>query len=99
MVRSYIGVNIMDNIEKVLEKQELRYVLGTAISGRPMYLKKKLQKIEYSFTTDITDATKTYSSKIARMMLDNYIYDTGDTGSELVIIPLVISYELVKIID
>ena len=59
----------MDNIEKVLEKQELRYVLGTAVSG-----------------------------KIARMMLNNYIQDTGDTESELVIIPLVISYELVKIL-
>ena len=35
----------MDNIEKVLEKQELRYVLGTAVSGKPMYLKKKLQKM------------------------------------------------------
>lgn len=88
----------MDNIEKILEKQELRYVLGTAVSGKPMYLKKKLQKIEYSFTTDITDATKAHSGKIARMMLDNYIHDTGDTGSELVIIPLVISYELVKVL-
>lgn len=88
----------MDNIEKVLEKQELKYVLGTAVSGKPMYLKKKLQKIEYSFTTDITEATKAHSSKIARMMLENYVHDTGDTESELVIIPLVISYELVKVL-
>ena len=61
--------------------------------------KQKLQKIEYSFTTNITDATKAHSSKIARMMLNNYIQDTGDTESELVIIPLVISYELVKILQ
>lgn len=89
----------MDNIEKVLDKQELRYVLATAVSGRPMYLKKELQKIEYSFVTDITKATKTNSKRIAQMVLENYIHDTGDTKSELVIIPLVISYELVKIID
>lgn len=88
----------MDNIEKVLEKQELRYVLATAVSGRPTYLKKELQKIEYSFVTDIINATKAHSKKIAQIMLENYIHDTGDTGSELVIIPLVISYELVKLL-
>ena len=88
----------MDNIEKILEKQELKYVLGTAVSGKPMYLKKELAKIEYSFTTDITKATKACSAKIARILLDNYIHDTGDTGSELVIIPLVVSYELVKLL-
>lgn len=42
--------------------------------------------------------TKAHSSKIARILLDNYIHDTGDTRSELVIIPLVISYELVKVL-
>ena len=29
----------MDNYEKILEKQELRYVLGTAVSGKTTYLK------------------------------------------------------------
>lgn len=88
----------MDNVEKILEKQELKYVLATAVSGKPMYLQKKLQKIEYSFTADITKATKAHSNKIAQIMLDNYARDTGDTKSELVIIPLVVSYELVKLL-
>lgn len=44
--------------EKILDKQVLRYVIATTVSGKPTYLKKKLQKIEYSFVTDIDDATK-----------------------------------------
>ena len=35
--------------EKILDKQVLRYVIATTVSGKPTYLKKKLQKIEYSF--------------------------------------------------
>ena len=47
----------MDNYEKILDKQELRYVLGTAVSGKATYLKKTLTKAEYEFVTDITKAT------------------------------------------
>lgn len=86
----------MDNYEKILDKQELRYVLGTAVSGKTTYLKKALAKAEYEFVTDITKATKTVSAKIANIILENYVRDTGDTTSELIVIPLLISYELVK---
>lgn len=87
----------MNNIEKYLDKQELKYVLATAVSGKPMYLKKELQQIKYSFVTDVIKATKIQSQKYAKIVLDNYINDTGDTKSELVIIPLLISYELINI--
>ena len=86
----------MDNYEKILDKQELRYVLGTAVSGKATYLKKTLTKTEYEFVTDITKATKTVSVKIANIILENYVRDTGDTTSELIVIPLLISYELIK---
>lgn len=86
----------MDNYEKILDKQELRYVLGTAVSGKTTYLKKTLAKAEYEFVTDITKATKTISAKIANIILENYVRDTGDTTSELIVIPLLISYELIK---
>lgn len=86
----------MDNYEKILDKQELRYVLGTAVSGKATYLKKALTKAEYEFVTDITKATKTVSAKIANIILENYVRDTGDTTSELIVIPLLISYELIK---
>ena len=51
--------------EKILDKQVLRYVIATTVSGKPTYLKKKLQKIEYSFVTNIDNATKCSSYAIA----------------------------------
>ena len=86
----------MDRYEKILDKQELKYVHGTSVTGHTTYLKKTLTKAEYEFVTDITKATKTVSAKIANIILENYVRDTGDTTSELIVIPLLISYELIK---
>ncbi len=88
--------NNLNSLKRVMEKQELRYVLATTISGEPMYLKKKLQKSEYKFVSDNCDATKCTSKKMAQFVKDFYRHDTGDYHADLVIIPLVISYELVK---
>lgn len=82
--------------EKILDKQVLRYVIATTVSGKPTYLKKKLQKAEYSFVENIDEATKCSSSAIAETVRKYYEYDTQDTRAELIIIPVVISYELVK---
>lgn len=82
--------------EKILDKQILRYVIATTVSGKPTYLKKKLQKTEYSFVTNIDDATKCTSYAVAESVRKYYEYDTQDTRAELIIIPVVISYELVK---
>ena len=82
--------------ERILDKQILRYVLATTVSGKPTYLKKKLQKAEYSFVTDIDDATKCSSYAIAETVRKYYEYDTQDTRAELIIITVIISYELVK---
>ena len=78
--------------EKILDKQVLRYVIATTVSGKPTYLKKKLQKIEYSFVTDIDDATKCSSYAIAEAVRKYYEHDTRDTNAGLIIIPVVISY-------
>ena len=82
--------------EKFLDKQVLRYVIATTVSGKPTYLKQKLQKIEYSFVSDIDDATKCSSYAIAEAVRKYYEHDTRDTNAGLIIIPVVISYELVK---
>ena len=82
--------------EKILDKQVLRYVIATTVSGKPTYLKKKLQKIEYRFVTDIDNATKCSSYAIAETVIKYYEHDTHDTNAGLIIIPVVISYELVK---
>ena len=83
-------------VEKILEKQLLRYVIATTVSGEPIYLKKTLRKAEYKFVTDIDEATKCVSAKTANTVREFYIHDTHDTYADLIIIPLVISYELVK---
>ena len=82
--------------EKILDKQVLRYVIATTVSGKPTYLKKKLQKAEYSLVTNIDDATKCTSYAVAESVRKYYEYDTRDTNAGLIIIPVVISYELVK---
>lgn len=82
--------------KKILDKQVLRYVIATTVSGKPTYLKKKLQKAEYSFVTNIDDATKCTSYAVAESVRKYYEYDTQDTHAELIIIPVIISYELVK---
>lgn len=82
--------------KKILDKQVLRYVIATTVSGKPTYLKKKLQKAEYSFVTNIDDATKCTSYAVAESVRKYYEYDTQDTRAELIIIPVIISYELVK---
>ena len=83
-------------MEKILEKQEMKYVLATILNGHTVYLKKVLQKKEYEFTPDIKDATKTMTREMAKTILKYYEYDTGDKYLDLVIVPLVITYELVK---
>ena len=63
--------------EKILDKQVLRYVIATTVSGKPTYLKKKLQKIEYSFVTDIDNATKCSSYAIAETVKVDFSGKSG----------------------
>ena len=46
--------------------------------------------------TDIDNATKCSSYAIAETVIKYYEHDTHDTNAGLIIIPVVISYELVK---
>ena len=62
-------------MEKILEKQEMKYVLATILNGHTVYLKKVLQKKEYEFTPDIKDATKTMTREMAETILKYYEYD------------------------
>ena len=59
--------------EKILDKQVLRYVIATTVSGKPTYLKKKLQKIEYSFVTDIDEKKVIYILKKLSLFIKNVI--------------------------
>lgn len=81
---------------RIFEKHELRYLIATTVSGVPMYLKKKLQQNRYSFVYDVADAIKTTNKEIAESVISFYRSDTRDNETDLVIIPLLITYELIK---
>lgn len=79
-------------MNKVLEKQQLKYVLATL--EQPTRYIKSLHFGKYLLTDDIENATKTMSIKIAKELVDLYVHDTGNT--EIVVLPVVITYELVN---
>lgn len=83
----------MEN-DKFLEKEIQKYVIAT-LSNPTLYMKKVYQKTQYIFTKDIEAATKYMSKDVAAMMVEYYKKDTGD-NMDLVIIPVSISYSLIK---
>jgi len=80
-------------MERYKEKVIRRYVIAT-LDNPTLYLKKTLQKAEYSFVEDITMATKTHSRKTADTILNYFYSDTNLRDIELVIIPVEITYEI-----
>lgn len=81
------------NYERYLEHEILRYIIAT-IGSPTSYLIFKDDKI--SFTKNISRATKTVSKSTARSIRDDFYKVTGRTDVDLSIVPVVISYELVK---
>lgn len=83
----------MENKEnKFIEKKIKKYVIAT-VDG--MYLKKTPAKKEYCFVEDIEMATKALTKKMINKILDYYYYDTG-LKTELLVIPVEITYELIN---
>lgn len=74
-------------IEKVINK----YVIATTDG---MYLKKTVAKKEYCFVEDIEIATKAMTKKMMEKILEYYYCDTG-LDTELVIVPIEITYKLI----
>lgn len=50
----------------------------------------------YYFVEDIEAATKTYSISVALDIIKMYRCDTGDTSTDLVVLPLQIRYSLIE---
>ena len=74
-----------------VEKKITKYVIAT-IDGK--YLKKTPAKKEYYFVDDIELATKAMTKKMINTILDYYYMDMG-LNTELVIVPVTITYELI----
>lgn len=80
-------------MDKYIEKELKRYVIA-AVSNPSQYL--VVEDGEVSFTSDIIKCTKAVSKRTAEYMRNLFYEKTGQTDIELVIIPLMITYELVR---
>ena len=94
-------------MDKVLEKNTLKYVVAGIDSNYCWYIASKhsrvegklVGKTEYFTTTDIELAAKASKKEVAQIIRDDYLRLSGDGDLELVIIPLVTEYYLVKEIE
>ena len=80
-------------MNKFIEKEEKKYVIAT-LDHPTLYLKKTPAKSEYIFTTDISIATKAASMHVAEQIKNYYYCDTG-ANIDLVVIPVMITFELI----
>lgn len=80
-------------MKRYLEKKIKKYVIAT-LDNPTLYLKKIPAKKEYYFVEDIEIATKTMSKKLAESILQYYYLDTG-LDTEMVVIPVDITYEII----
>ena len=85
-----------NNFNKYIEKKCLKYVIAT-LDNPTMYLKYLLDG-KYSFVEDIEYATKTLKCKLANDIKDYYYKDTG-MDTELIVIPVEVTYELINTVD
>jgi hypothetical protein len=80
-------------MKKYLEKKIKKYVIAT-LDNPTLYLKKIPGKIEYYFVEDIEVSTKALSLSAMKQVLKYYYLDTG-LDTELVIVPIEITYEII----
>lgn len=83
--------------ERIKEREYLKYVVAYLDSeGRAVYL-HSLHDGKYQFVEEIEYATKLKGTAAARMFYRFAVNDLPD--KELVLLPVIISYELVKQVD
>lgn len=81
-------------MKRYLEKKIIKYVIATL--GNPtLYLKKKWGSPEYSFVEDIEIATKGIKKSVMEEVLKYYYIETR-LNTELVIVPIEITYEIIN---
>lgn len=81
-------------MERIKEREYLRYVVATLDDeGRALYL-HSLHGGKYMLLEEIGNATKLVDEESAKMFYDFAVNDLPDR--ELVLLPVVITYELVK---
>lgn len=81
-------------MKKYLEKKVKKYVIAT-LDNPTLYLKKTWGYSDYCFVEDIEVATKGVRKQVMEQVLKYYYYDTG-LDTELVIVPIEITYEILE---
>lgn len=89
----------MSTMKTIKEKEVKKYVLATiADDGKTYYLlyvhKNRKEKAQYLLETDIERATKADNLEAAEVLLQIYEEDMNEHNA-FVIVPLIITYELV----
>lgn len=80
-------------MKKYLEKKIRKYVIAT-LDNPTLYLRKTPSENEYCFVEDVEMATKALNATVIKQILQYYHFNTG-LNTELVVIPLEITYELI----
>ena len=79
-----------------IEKVSNNYVLASLDKdGNTVYL-RYLLNYKWEITSDIERASKMNTPELAKEVLNNYYYDTNCVDDIFVIIPMKITWELVK---
>ena len=86
-------------MEQVHEKTVKRYCLAAIQDGYCWYLQSLGQDKGFNLVTDIEQATKAATKSVAKYLREVYEYELGKNAYQLIIIPLIIDYSLVKEID
>lgn len=79
--------------KRYLEKKKKVFVIASADC---LYMKKSFGKSDYSFIDDIEGATKFISRELAKNYIEYYKHDLGQYALDVIVIPLEISYELIR---
>ena len=79
-----------------IEKKEKRYIIaGLDAEGNTVYLRYLLGK-KWELTPNIERASKMHKRSFAKDVLDMYYHDCPGLTDKWVIVPLIITYELVN---
>ena len=79
-------------MDKYIERRIKKFVIAN-MDG--CYL-KRLPTDSYCFVKNIEAATKFMGSQLASEYIHYYYRDTGIIDNELLVVPVIISYELIK---
>ena len=86
--------------EKILEKSTRRYCLAVIQDQYCWYLRSLGQEKGFELVTDIEAATKTATASVALVLRQAYEKGfVGNNAPQLVIIPVITDYSLVKEIE